>query len=69
MQQCSLDVLNRQQEHLSIMNRKAGIIVSLILLGIVDALIPLPIIGLILLYVIMERPAWFLDAVREIYRE
>ncbi|MCB0292933.1 MAG: hypothetical protein KDH97_21950 [Calditrichaeota bacterium] len=51
------------------MNRKAGIIVSLILLGIVDALIPLPIIGLILLYVIMERPAWFLDAVREIYRE
>ncbi|MCB0259526.1 MAG: hypothetical protein KDI38_19910 [Calditrichaeota bacterium] len=51
------------------MNRKTGIIVSLILLGIVDALIPLPIIGLILLYVIMERPAWFLDAVREIYRE
>ena len=51
------------------MNRKAGIIVSLILLGIVDALIPLPIIGLILLYVIMERPAWFLEAVREIYRE
>ena len=51
------------------MNRKAGIIVSLILLGIADALIPLPIIGLILLYVIMERPAWFLDAVREIYRE
>ena len=51
------------------MNRKTGIIVSLILLGIADALIPLPIIGLILLYVIMERPAWFLDAVREIYRE
>ena len=51
------------------MNRKTGIIVSLILLGIVDALIPLPIIGLILLYVIMERPAWFLEAVREIYRE
>ena len=51
------------------MNRKAGIIVSLILLGIADALIPLPIIGLILLYVIMERPAWFLEAVREIYRE
>ena len=51
------------------MNRKAGIIVSLILLGIVDALIPLPIIGLILLYVIMDRPAWFLDIVRDIYRE
>lgn len=51
------------------MNRKAGIIVSLILLGIVDALIPLPIIGLILLYVIMDRPLWFLDAVREVYRE
>lgn len=51
------------------MKNKTALVVMLVLISIVDALIPLPIIGLILLYVIMDRPAWFREAVREIYRE
>ena len=49
------------------MNIKTKAIFALILLGIVDAVIPLPIIGLILIYVILQKPPWFLDFVKEIY--
>jgi len=40
----------------------------LILLGIVDAVVPIPIIGLILIYVIIQKPPWFLDLVLKTYR-
>lgn len=33
----------------------------------VDVVIPLPILGIILIYVVLERPAWFKDAVFKIY--
>ena len=49
------------------MNIKAKAIFSLILLGIVDAVIPIPIIGLIMIYVIIEKPAWFIDLAKKIY--
>jgi hypothetical protein len=39
------------------MNIKTKTLLSLILLGLLDAVIPLPIIGLILIYVIFERPS------------
>ncbi len=49
------------------MNIKTKTLLSLILLGLLDAVIPLPIIGLILIYVILERPSWFSEIVRQIY--
>ena len=49
------------------MNIKTKTLLSLILLGLLDAVIPLPIIGLILIYVILERPPWFSEIVRHIY--
>lgn len=44
-------------------------IMALILLGILDALIPLPIIGLLLIVVILTKPPWFMDMVNRIYDE
>ena len=43
-------------------------ILILILLGLVDILIPIPIIGLILIYVVIQKPSWFMDLIQEIYR-
>jgi hypothetical protein len=49
------------------MNIRTKSIFVLILLGVVDAVIPIPIIGLVLIYVIFQKPPWFLDLVQEIY--
>jgi hypothetical protein len=43
------------------------LLISLILLGIIDVLIPLPIIGIVLIYVILHKPPWFREMVRAIY--
>jgi hypothetical protein len=50
------------------MNIRTKSILILILLGIVDVVIPIPIIGLMLIYVIVQKPSWFLDLAQEIYR-
>jgi len=50
------------------MNIRTKAIFVLILLGIVDVVIPIPIIGLMLIYVIVQKPCWFLDLAQEIYR-
>jgi hypothetical protein len=50
-----------------IMTIRAKTIFALILLGIMDAVIPIPIVGLILIYVILQKPPWFLDLVKEVY--
>lgn len=50
------------------MGKNTQLLLAVIGLGLVDAVIPFfPILGLILVYVIPARPAWFLDTVREIY--
>ena len=49
------------------MNVKSKILLNLVLLGIVDAIIPIPVIGLILIYVVMQKPAWFMDLAEKIY--
>jgi hypothetical protein len=46
---------------------KTKCLIALILLGIVDAVIPVPILVVILLYVLSQRPPWFRDLVQEIY--
>ena len=53
----------------AVMSTKAKVLLAIVGLGILDAVIPgLPIIALVLIYVIVEKPAWFPKLVREIYR-
>ncbi len=49
------------------MNPRTQLLLTLIALGLVDVVIPIPILGLILIYVVLKRPPWFLRRVREIY--
>ena len=49
------------------MDYRTIVLIALIVLSIVDALIPLPIVGLILIYVVMARPPWFSDLVSRVY--
>lgn len=51
------------------MSIKTKYIISLLLLGIVDVVIPLPIVEVILIYVILTKPPWFKDIVQKIYSE
>ncbi len=49
------------------MNYRTKVLVRLISLSILDAVIPVPVIGLFLLYVTIMRPPWFSDLVAQIY--
>jgi hypothetical protein len=42
-------------------------LLQLICLGLVDIVIPIPILGIILIYVILQKPPWFRDLVVEVY--
>lgn len=50
------------------MNIRNKTLLSLILLCVVDVVIPLPITGLVLVYVVVQRPPWFVDLADRIYR-
>ncbi len=50
------------------MNIKTKTLVFLILLGIIDMVIPVPILGLTLIYILFQRPPWFADLVDKIYK-
>jgi len=49
------------------MSIKTNSLIFLIILGIIDMIIPIPILGMILIYVVLQRPPWFRKVVREIY--
>ena len=49
------------------MDYRTKVLAGLISLAVVDAVIPVPIIGLILMYVIFAKPSWFSDLVARIY--
>ena len=51
------------------MTTKTKTLIALILLSMVDTVIPLPIIGVILIYVLLQRPPWFKNVVVGIYGE
>jgi putative effector of murein hydrolase LrgA (UPF0299 family) len=51
-----------------LMTLKHRCLIILVALSMIDAVIPVPIIGLVLLYVFLERPSWFEDAVQELYK-
>jgi hypothetical protein len=49
------------------MSLKTKILLGLVVIGILDELIPLPIVALMLIYVLFQRPPWFKRWVDEIY--
>ena len=49
------------------MSTKSRCLIALICLGLLDAVIPIPILGATLIYVLLTRPPWFRDVVKEIY--
>jgi len=50
------------------MSIKTKTLLYLILLGIIDMVIPVPILGVGLIYIVFQRPPWFADLVDEIYK-
>ena len=48
---------------------KTKLLISLVLLGIVDIVIPIPIVCIILICVIYQKPLWFSRVVRQIYND
>jgi hypothetical protein len=50
------------------MRIKTQVLIGLIALGLIDVVIPIPILALILIYVVLQRPTWFTDMVHDIYR-
>jgi hypothetical protein len=50
------------------MSSKTKVLIFLIIIGIIDAVIPIPIMGVILIYVVFQKPSWFADLVSEIYK-
>ena len=51
------------------MTAKTRSLIGLAALSIFDAVIPIPIVGLILFFVILQKPPWFQALVEEIYGE
>jgi len=49
------------------MKLKTHFLIGLIVLSIIDAIIPIPVVGLILILVILQRPPWFQRLVQELY--
>jgi hypothetical protein len=49
------------------MDYRTKVLAGLIALALVDVVIPVPVIGLILMYVIFAKPLWFSDLVAQIY--
>ncbi|MBN2423964.1 MAG: hypothetical protein JXR46_00090 [Calditrichaceae bacterium] len=49
------------------MDLKTKLIIYLALLAIIDMIIPIPFTALLLIYVILNRPPWFIQYVNGIY--
>ena len=49
------------------MTVKTKSIIGIALLGLADIVVPLPVLGFILIYVILQKPAWFIAIVEDIY--
>lgn len=51
------------------MDNTTKTLIGLVVLAMADTITPIPVIGAILMYIVLARPAWFLDLVREIYQQ
>ena len=47
---------------------RTRLIVYLVLFAVIDLIIPVPILGLVLVYVLVSNPPWFLDLVKDMYQ-
>jgi hypothetical protein len=50
------------------MKTTTKILIYLVVLAFLDAVIPVPIAALMLIYVLYQKPAWFKDLFNEVYR-
>jgi hypothetical protein len=50
------------------MSTRTQVLIYLIILGIFDVIIPIPITALVLVHVLFQKPRWFREWVEEIYR-
>ena len=50
------------------MSTRTQVLIYLIILGIFDVIIPIPITALVLIHVLFQKPRWFRDWVEEIYQ-
>lgn len=46
---------------------RGRLVFYLLLLAIVDVVVPVPMLALILLYVVWQRPPWFAGLFRQVY--
>jgi hypothetical protein len=51
------------------MTLKTQCLIGLTGLALVDIIIPIPILGAILIFVVIEKPAWFQNIVSDLYKE
>jgi hypothetical protein len=49
------------------MSTKTKVLIALAILAIFDAVIPVPIAALVVIYAILQKPPWATDLVRDIY--
>ncbi len=49
------------------MKKKTKILIYLLILSLLDMVIPIPFTAIMLIYVLLEKPPWFMDLVTEIY--
>jgi hypothetical protein len=42
-------------------------LISLVALALFDAIIPIPILGVVLIYVVLQKPLWFREMVVQLY--
>ena len=49
------------------MKSNKKLLIFLIIIAIFDAIIPTPVMALILIYVVVEKPEWFQKIVAEVY--
>jgi hypothetical protein len=50
------------------MNIKTKTLLGLVMIGLIDMVIPVPILGIVLFYVVLQKPPWFPEMVSEIYK-
>jgi len=58
--------INPRGKHMKSTNK---VLPYLIILTILDTFIPIPFTGILLIYVLLEKPVWFRDLVSEIYTQ
>lgn len=42
-------------------------LIYVVLFSLIDVFVPVPILGLVLIYVLVSKPPWFLELVDEVY--